>query len=364
MNKPAIYIHIPFCKRKCNYCAFVSVCDKTKQKEYISALIKEIESKANKSEISTVYIGGGTPSTLYKGAITQILDAVKKCFSLTANCEITVEGNPDSITEEFVKECKDNGVNRISLGIQSTHKHTLEFLGRIHDEFAYKKAIEIIRANGIDNISGDLIIGVPNQTKQEIEQDIIALVHSDLSHISVYSLSIEEGTPFYKNGVTVDEDSQADMYELVCSLLKKHGYDRYEVSNFAKDGKISKHNSKYWKGVVYYGFGVAAHSLLPGDERSENTSSINEYLQGITTISSHPLSKQEKMEERIMLLLRTSDGLDISAFNKDFSTDLVANKKEQINKLKDNGLIKIENETIKVTDKGFYLLDSIIMELI
>ena len=363
-KRPAIYIHIPFCKRKCNYCAFVSVCDENKQKPYVTALKNEIEKRGNGAQISSVYIGGGTPSTLYKGAIKEILDCVKKHYNLTPDCEITVEGNPDSITDEFCAECKQNGVNRISMGVQSTCNEILHTLGRIHDKTAYLRAIETVRKHGIFNISCDLIIGVPNQTLEQVEQDVTALINQDVPHISVYALSIEEGTTFYKNNVSVDEDLQADMYDRVCSLLKERGYNRYEVSNFSKNGFESKHNTKYWYGVIYYGFGASAHSLNDGFIRRENTPSVDDYINGVTMIEERKIDEAEQMEEAIMLNLRTIYGLNVKEFNARFSCNLLLDKAEQITKLKALDLISLHNDVLTATDKGFYLLNTIITELI
>lgn len=363
-KRPAIYIHIPFCKRKCNYCAFVSVCDKSKQKPYIEALKNEIESKANGAEISTVYIGGGTPSTLYKGAITEVLDCVKKHYRLTPDCEITVEGNPDSITEEFCIECKENGVNRISMGVQSTCNEILHTLGRIHDNTAYKRAVEISRKHGIFNVSCDLIIGVPSQSREQVRADVAELISTGIPHVSVYALSVEEGTEFYRNNITVDGDLQADMYDDIYELLTANGYNRYEVSNFAQDGFESRHNTKYWCGAIYYGFGVSAHSLTDGNIREENTSDVDAYIDGITTVNSFPLSMQERKEEAVMLSLRTVYGLNIKEFDASFGGEFLKDKKEQISKLTALELIRIHDGILTATDKGFYLLNSIITELI
>lgn len=340
------------------------MCDESKQKPYVTALKNEIEKKANAAEISTIYIGGGTPSTLYRGAIKDIISCVKNNYKLTGDCEITVEANPDSVNDEFCVECKESGVNRISMGVQSTDNKILHTLGRIHDKTAYKRAIETIRNHGIFNISCDLIIGVARQSKEQVKSDVNELVSLCIPHVSVYALSIEEGTPFFSQGVTVDEDLQADMYDDVYKDLFKHGYVRYEVSNFAKQGYESKHNLKYWYGAIYYGFGASAHSLLDGYVRAENTSDVDEYIGGTTVISSKKIPPQERMEESIMLNLRTLYGLDITAFDNQFGSNLLKDKERQINKLKGCGLISVENGILRATNKGFYLLDSIITELI
>ncbi len=363
-KRPAIYIHIPFCKRKCNYCAFVSVCDENKQKPYVTALKNEIEKRANGAEISSVYIGGGTPSTLYRGAIKDILDCVKANYLLSADCEVTVEGNPDSITDEFCKECKACGVNRISMGVQSTCNEILHTLGRIHDNLAYKRAIQTIRNHGIFNISCDLIIGVPTQTLTQVREDVENLVSTNIPHISVYALTVEEGTPFYNNNVCVDEDLQADMYDAVFELLTKNGYNRYEVSNFAKIGYESRHNTKYWYGAIYYGFGASAHSLNDGFVRSENTSNVDEYIGGVTTVSAREIPIQERKEEAIMLNLRTTYGLNVKEFDSKFSCALLQDKAEQIAKLTNLGLICLNGDILSATNKGFYLLNTIITELL
>ena len=363
-NFTGIYIHIPFCKRKCNYCAFVSVCDFSLQKDYVKALVREIESKKNPNEIvSTIYIGGGTPSTLYAGGLSEIISVIRKCFNVLENAEITVEVNPESFVFDFASECKSCGVNRISMGVQSSNDKFLTHAGRLHDVEKVKNAVVLANDVGISNVSGDLIYGFNGQTVTDVISDVKFLKSLPFTHISTYALSIEKGTPFYNNNEITDDDIQADMYEEIVKLLSFDGWERYEISNFAKNGSYSKHNDKYWKRVNYIGFGVAAHSLY-NNVRWANTSDVKDYIRGITEVERTILSEEDIKEETIMLALRTKDGINLDCFKNNFRVDLLPEKSSQIKKLLDAGVIFLDNNKLKVTQKGVFVLNYIITELI
>ena len=363
-NYLGIYIHIPFCKRKCNYCAFVSVCDFSLQQDYVKSLINEIKSYANKEEkVSTIYFGGGTPSTLYLGGLTKILSTVRNCFDVTVDAEITVEVNPESFSFEFAKECRECGVNRISMGIQSSSNKYLSLAGRLHDVDYVINAVKTANDVGITNVSGDLIYGFEGQTIENVVDDVKFLTKLPIMHISTYALSVEKDTPFYKSKVRTDDDLQADMYEEISKTLSKLGFERYEVSNFAKNGFISRHNDKYWKRVNYLGFGVSAHSLY-NDVRWANTSDVREYINGKTVIERIDLGVKDIREETIMLALRTKDGLNLNYYQELFGVDLLEEKCEQIKRFLDDGFVQLKNGNLIVAQKGIFLLNFIITELI
>ena len=332
------------------------------QNNYFSRLETEIESFGEKVEINTIYFGGGTPSVVDRGIITKIKRAIDEKFILRNDYEFTVECNPESVTDEFCNEIASVGVNRVSIGLQSANNEILKSIGRVHTVEQFIQAVEKIKSYGITNISGDLILGLPNQDKTDIKTAIEIFDRLDLAHISVYALSVEEGTPLYRSGYRPDDDFQADLYDYAVELLAQNGYERYEVSNFARSGKISKHNYKYWVGADYYGFGVSAHSLVKS-VRYENAPTLEEYLANPLDKKALPLSKNDMREEKIMLALRTSDGLDLAEY-KTLYGDLAIEKSDQIAKLKSSGLIEIDGDKLRATAKGFYLLNTIITELI
>ncbi len=362
MQKSGIYVHIPFCKRKCDYCSFVSTSELSLQNKYFHRLKAEI-SACDGVEADTVYFGGGTPSVAFRGFLTQIFNELNQRFDLTELNEFTVECNPESVSYAFLSECKHLGVNRLSMGLQSASDVVLKGVGRVHDAAMFVEAVRRAKSFGIDNISADLMLGLPNQTEDDVVAGVEILDRTGITHASVYSLSVEDGTPLSRSGYTVDDDFQADLYALAVSELKKYGYERYETSNFARNGKRAIHNVKYWTGADYYGFGVAAHSLING-VRCENTSDINEYISGATLKNKFKLSACDEREEFIMLRLRMDDGIDFAEYTKKFAKDLLVEKVDAVNKLLSLGLIEIKDKKLKTSEKGVYLLNSIITELL
>ncbi len=297
-----------------------------------------------------------------RGLLKEVYLELKKNFDLSEVEEFTVECNPDSVTQEFIDEIKALGVNRVSIGLQSTNDAVLKRVNRPHTVDDFIKAVELIKKNGVDNISSDIIIGLPDQSPEDIYNALYCISGLDIDHISLYSLSVEEGTPLYLEGYTVDEDKQADIYETALKILRWYRYERYETSNFARRGKISKHNYTYWTGENYYGFGVSAHSLVDG-VRVENTDSIEEYLSGNTQKNAYVLTKDDQREEMVMLSLRTSVGLSLDRYEKEFGS-ILEQKAKEIDKLLTLEVIEISDGYLRVTDKGAYLLNSIITELI
>lgn len=359
-NVYGIYIHVPFCKAKCKYCAFVSTPDFSLQNSYVEALIKEINLCTLKgSLVDSVYIGGGTPSCLRRGALSQILSAIYNNFVVSSDAEITVECNPESVTEAFADECKGHGVNRISMGLQSQCNTVLRSVGRIHTLEQYKKAIAIL-SRRFDNISSDIILGLPLQDISDIEKSVDII--SGLKHVSVYALTVEQGTPLFAEGYSVDDDIIADYYDFVCEKLKRFDFCRYEVSNFAKVGYESRHNNKYWNCMPYIGFGVASHGYDGERTRYMHCDDIAEYIRSPKP-QSYLLSDKDMYNEYVMLRLRTERGIVLADFAERFGYDFLKRNKDIINKLQCEGLIICEGGRIKIAPDRMFVMNSIIEQL-
>lgn len=369
----ALYLHIPFCEKKCNYCSFVSFCGKAEHfDEYITCVINELQiRKENNAVLKTIYIGGGTPSLLNDKQMEKLLTAIYQNYEVLKDAEITIEVNPNSITKEKLIAYKSLGINRISVGVQSLNNKRLQQLGRLHTSSQVIEKLELIKSCGFINVSVDLIIGLPNQTIFEIKRAIKKL-SKYATHFSIYSLSIEENTPFYdmfnKGELKLpNEKKSAKLYLMAVSALKKLGFERYEVSNFALKGYKSKHNKTYWEMQDYLGIGLASHSFID-NERIANTEDLDVYLNNLNHFKpafvKERLSKKELMEETIMLNLRESEGLNLEKFKNDFQIDLIKQKKNEIALLKQLELIEIKDKHLKVTDKGILVLNQIIIRLI
>ena len=375
----SLYIHIPFCKSKCFYCNFVSkVANDQEKLRYVEALIKEIKIRAKEYNsfytISTIYIGGGTPSCLPKGAIKNILSTIYKNFTVKNTAEITMEMNPNTISSELVNEYVLSGVNRFSIGFQCMSSDVLKSMGRTHSVIDFENAIKIIRGEGIQNISADLIIGYPNQTQEDVLCSAKYLESLKIPHISSYMLSVEKGTPLEKmidNGEKFlpNEESVIKTYQSLVNFLSDKGYKRYEISNFAKPGYECKHNNVYWKRGEYLGLGCNSHSLID-QTRFSNTENITEYIEHLETSTTAPvaevtkLSIEEEKEEFIMLSLRTNEGLNTAEYEKEFGENfLEIHNKTLVSFVKD-GFLSIDKQgNVKATSKGFLVLNKIILEL-
>ncbi len=372
-----LYIHIPFCEKKCDYCNFVSFCKAPNEKNtYVDALKKEIiiQGDAYKDYIiDTIFIGGGTPSCLLDGQILDILQAVKNNFNLDKNAEISIECNPNSITQQKLIEYKHAGINRISIGLQVYNNRLLKLIGRLHNKKQFDNAIKFCKSNGFDNINVDLILGIPTQKLYDVKKELHHLKRLKVKHISAYGLIVEEGTKLsfnLKNGVynLPSEDLQVKMYDYTNKFLQKHGYFRYEVSNFAKKSFESKHNLKYWTNQEYLGLGLNSSSYC-GYERWKNTDNYEEYIHSINNntllqLEKEKIDKKAQIEECVMLSLRTSFGLNCNIFKQRFGFDILQSKNVVIKSLIKNDLIKINNNCIVCTDKGFKMLNQVILELI
>lgn len=333
-NSIGIYIHIPFCMQKCKYCDFNSYSGiGDMSSSYIQAVIREICAAENKYEADTIYIGGGTPTYLDAKQISQVVDAVRGRFKLSPGCEITIECNPGTADYEKLRILKNCGINRLSIGLQSDNDEILKTLGRIHTYSEFKTCLSAAQKAGFDNISADLMFGLPNQTTDIWRATLNRVAALPLSHISAYSLKIEKGTPFYTmyhSGIlkVPGDDVNRIMYDDCTELLAQHGYERYEISNFANNKKYSRHNLKYWTGGDYIGFGAGACSRL-ANTRKSNIRGVREYINAINnTGTAADLTETivntelDTMIEYVFLALRLTAGMNKSEFKNKFGMDV------------------------------------------
>ena len=339
------YIHIPFCKSKCKYCSFVSTVQTENIEDYVTALVREIRHYYEQNPLKTIYFGGGTPSLLNINQVTKILQN----FNFSDNKEITFEINPDDTTKEYLEGLKALGVNRLSFGSQTFNDEILKSIGRRHNSENILKSVETAQNAGFENISIDLIYGLPNQTIELLKNDLGIIKTLGIQHVSTYGLKIEPPSYFSshlpKN--LPDDDMQADMYLGVNDFLESIGYKRYEISNFAKEGYESKHNLNYWNNSEYYGFGAAAHGYKDGI-RYSNTTYIEKYISNpLKHENEHIVSKKEKLEEEIFLGFRREKGVNVKEINKKF--DINFDEKYQ------NILKKFSLEYIIPTEAGYKL---------
>ena len=351
------YVHIPFCNHICFYCGFTRF-QSNRVDEYISALERERKSLSF-SKCKTLYFGGGTPSSLTIEQFKKVASLFKD--TLDTDYEWTVECNPDSLNMEKISLFKELGVNRISLGVQSFSNSLLQSIGRHHTKEDIIHCIEWLRNEGITNISIDLIYGLPNQTMDDVKNDLEMFLTLDLPHLSIYSLQIEENSIFGKKGIQpCDEDLEADMYECICSVLKKNGYIHYEISSFCKEGMYSKHNLCYWNDSDFIGIGCGAS----GREgiRYDHTNVLNEYIQNPCQRFYVESSKEDRAFEAIMMSLRTCFGLDIQQFNTKYDCDFMCLYKDILDKYSE--YLCIENNFLRVNERGMEILNSILIDFI
>lgn len=338
------YIHIPFCKSKCHYCSFVSFTNLEQKDAYLEALKVQIQTEYDGKALNTLYFGGGTPSLLN---ITDFMDLFT-LFTFERNAEITVEVNPDNIYLEYLQELRNLGVNRISIGAQTFCEETLKLIGRRHNSAQIIAAVKCAKGAGFNNISLDLIYGLPNQTTKNFLRDLETAVKLGVQHISLYGLKIDEGCHFYDNQPKnlPDLDSQAEIYNKTVKFLKDSGFVHYEISNFAKPCFESKHNLNYWENNSYYGFGCAASGYME-NVRYTNETDLQKYIKNpLTKASLQTLKPQEILEESIFLGLRKVEGINIEEINKKFNIDF-----EQ----KHAQILQKYSEFFTKTDKGYAL---------
>ena len=357
----SVYIHIPFCKSICSYCDFCKLLYKDSwASDYLIALEKEIEYKYNNELIKTIYIGGGTPSALSNNQLLKLFDIIK-IFKLQDNYEFTFECNLNDINEELLSTLKSNNVNRLSIGIESFNKSNLLFMHRDHTFKYAKEAIKLCRKYGFNNINLDLIYGVSKETIHTLKSDLKAIIKLNPEHISTYSLIIEDNTYIgIKKMIPIDEDTDYEMYQTIIKILSHHKYHHYEVSNFAKDTFESIHNTNYWLNNNYYGFGLGAHGYI-GNIRYENTRSLTNYLNGNYSIKEQVLSKEEDMDNYLMLGFRLLKGISITDFYNRYNINL-QDKYNIAPLLKDKELI-YENGYLKINPKYIYVMNEILIKL-
>ncbi|MDD4036578.1 MAG: radical SAM family heme chaperone HemW [Bacilli bacterium] len=358
----SVYIHIPFCNNICSYCDFSKVYyNEELVDKYLEALKKEVNKDYKGEVIKTIYIGGGTPSSL---SIKQLntLFSIIKIFKLANKIEFTIECNPESMTKEKLSLFKHNKVNRLSIGVQTFNKSHLKLLNRVHTKKQVKELIKDAKEIGIANINIDLIYGLSNQTIKEVEDDIDAILKLDVTHISTYSLIIEENTKLYINNVkNINEETEYEMYELIRKKLLENGFIHYEISNFSKEGYQSKHNLNYWNNNNYYGFGLGAHGYI-NNIRYENTRSLTKYIDNKYLYECHKLTKQEMMENEMILGLRKIKGVN----KKEFKTKYKRNIKQVFNidaLIDSNDLIE-DNENIYIPINRIYISNNILINFI
>ena len=354
----SVYIHIPFCSSICSYCDFCKFLYKDEWANvYLDLLDKEIDEYYEGDKIKTIYIGGGTPSSLSINNLEKLFKIVKK-FNLLNNGEFTFECNINDINRELLQVLSDNKVNRLSIGIESFDKKNLEFLNRKHNKKDIIRKIELAKTY-FNNINVDLIYALPTENMRVLKRDVSNILKLDVSHISTYSLIIEEHTKLYNDNVKpIKEDLDYKMYSYICKKLKKKGYIHYEVSNFAKEGKQSEHNLTYWHNEEYYGFGLGSHGYI-NEVRYENTRNFNKYLNGEYRFNELIVSKQEEMENELMLGLRVNTGVNIERFKNKFRVDIF-DVFPNINKAIDKKLMVLDNNNLRIVPNKIYIMNEIL----
>lgn len=363
-NKPlGLYLHIPFCVKKCGYCDFYSVEDRELMKEYVSALLLHIRSYGKVCSgytVDTVYIGGGTPTCLGSKYLGRILQEIRNKFPLAEDAEITVECNPESTDKKVLDVMKKQGVNRLSFGVQSAHDEELRAIGRIHTFAQAKEAVELAREKGFDNISLDLMYGLPGQTQEMFLDSVEQCLGLEPQHLSCYGLKLEPGTPMGRdNPALPDDDAQADTYLAMCERLRDKGYEHYEISNFAKPGCRSRHNMKYWDLSEYLGLGPGAHSFMNG-RRFAFARDLKAYIGGEDIVQDEDeVPTFQRQGEYLMVRLRTADGVDFLDLEKRYNIDSTPYE-EAFRGLMGNGLVAHQGTRWYLTEKGFLVSNSII----
>ena len=365
----SLYIHIPFCQKKCFYCSFVVTVG---QDRWMDAYLDCLTMEAGRHQdtlVETVYLGGGTPSYLSSGQLQKFLTSLRKKFKFAADCEWTLEANPEGLDLEKAKLLYDLGINRVSLGVQSLNDRTLKYLGRCHDAHRTRTAFQILRQAGFTNINVDLLYSFPGQTDDEIKEDVLALTSLGSEHLSLYTLTLEENSRFYARQVKLDSDeNRARQYELVVSFLESTEFKQYEISNFAKPAHASKHNLNYWQGGDYIGLGVAAHSHR-GGTRFWNVSKTNVYMKRIQkhenpSEGEEQLSAHQRLMELILFGLRMNQGVNIEEAGQKVGGALDAARRHTIDELIGRGFLYREKDYLKATLKGRLVLDEISSRLI
>lgn len=374
MKEMELYIHVPFCIKKCAYCDFLSApAGEEERQRYVETMIKEIQGYRKKYQeycVTTIFVGGGTPSVLSGEQIKEVFNALRASFVIDTQAEITIEVNPGTVTEEKVEAWMQAGVNRISIGLQSVNDEELQMLGRMHTYKDFLNTYHLLRDKGFNNLNIDLISAIPGQTLESWKKTLSTVAELEPEHISAYSLIVEEGTPFYTiygaGGADgnlesmvqplPDEETERFIYEETEMILQKYGYDRYEISNYAKPGYACRHNEGYWRRVNYLGVGLGASSLIE-NQRFRNFSTYDAYMDAIQNQKLfheevESLSVTDEMEEFMFLGLRMMSGISREEFQKKFGKKIETVYEKQIQQLKKDGLIEFVENRIRLTKRG------------
>ncbi|MBC1233359.1 radical SAM family heme chaperone HemW [Listeria booriae] len=373
----AVYIHIPFCEHICYYCDFNKVfLEGQPVDEYVDLLIKEMEMVTKQhtmSPVETVFVGGGTPTTLTEAQLAKLCSAISRLFPMTENAEFSFEANPGDLSISKLQVMKDHGVNRLSMGVQSFNNELLKKIGRIHTVDDVYQSVNNAKQVGFENVSIDLIFSLPGQTEADFEDTLTKALDLDLPHYSAYSLIIEPKTIFYnlmQKGKLIlpGEDAEANMYEKLMSTMEKHGRKQYEISNFAKPGYESRHNIVYWSNEHYFGFGAGAHGYI-GETRYANYGPLKKYMQplqngDLPTFQQKELSLKEKMEEEMFLGLRKVAGVDKAHFQAKFGQSLDATFAKAIDKTIEKGWLESTPESVRLTRRGRFLGNNVFQEFL
>ncbi len=370
-----LYVHIPFCVRKCGYCDFLSgTAEESTREAYLLALAREIRRAGQDAEgcrAVSVFFGGGTPTVLTGGQLSRLLSEIKKSFRLAGDCEITLEANPGTLDPEKLRLCREAGFNRISIGCQSADNRELRRLGRIHTWEEFLEGFRQAREAGFSNINVDLMSGIPGQTLVSWETSLRKTAELGPEHISAYSLILEEGTPFYENREKLDlpdEDTERRMYERTGEILEEYGCRQYEISNYAREGYRCRHNLGYWTGREYLGLGLGASSLWR-DTRFRNTESMEEYLKDSGNLpkirrEEEKLSASDRQSEYMILGLRLTEGISLAGFRETFGTDVRKVWPGVLEKYEGYGLLEEAAGRLKFTGEGISLSNVVLAEFL
>ncbi len=370
----ALYIHIPFCRRKCLYCSFVSCAGREADiPAYVEAIAKELALRAKGETVPTVYVGGGTPSLLSSAHVKQILLSVRSHFTVAQDAEISMEANPGTVDGPYLNAIRSTGINRLSLGVQSLNDGELAMLGRLHTAAEARQAVAEARKAGFANLSLDLIYGLPGATLPQWQQTLEETVALNPEHLSLYGLTLEEDSPLHKaiergELPAIDQDASADQYEFSEDFLEEHGYVHYEISNWAKPGYECRHNLVYWRHGQYLGVGVAAHSYLD-EHRLANTSDIDKYLQSLLD-SEIPVDMDElippdlDLSETVILGLRMTEGITYRDIWRAFGFDSLWKYRAEIRELLQMGLLESDGSNLRLTRRGRLLGNEVFLRFL
>lgn len=357
-----LYVHIPFCVRRCYYCDFVSFAGcEGRMHDYVDALIREMDKRPCEEEITSVYLGGGTPPLLPPRELRRLLEAIRVRYKLSSRCEVTSECNPGTVTEKWLDTAAQCGINRLSVGVQATQEELLKRIGRIHSFSQAQETFALAKKTEITNLSADLMYALPGQTVADMEESVKRVAELEPNHISCYALTVAEGTPFgdlEEKGELPRccEDEEMEMQERTVEILAENGLFQYEVSNFAKPGFASRHNLGYWTRADYIGLGCAAHSK-EGNVRRANVASLEDYINGARFASEEILSQEDEWFEELMLGLRLKSGIKLS------DGALVRYGKE-LERFEKQGFLVKNGRFVRLTEKGFPVMNSILSEML